>query len=75
MLKRLRKLKSGVRYYAANYKNNQDSNITDKELQLVTQIILLLEPFFCIKGVYRVATRSEKVRKSVEKLRKMTKVR
>ena len=33
---RIRRLKSGVRYYAANYKNDQDSNITAKELQLVT---------------------------------------
>ena len=49
MLKRLRKLKSGVRYYAANYKNDQNSNITAKELQLVTRIILLLEPFFAAK--------------------------
>ena len=42
MLKRLRKLKSGVRYY----KNDQDSNITAKGLQLVTQITILHEPFF-----------------------------
>ena len=31
MLERLKKLKSGVRYYVANYKNDQDSIITAKE--------------------------------------------
>ena len=43
MLKRLKKLKSGIRYYAANYKNDQDSTITAKEWQLVNHIFLLLE--------------------------------
>ena len=46
-----KKLQSGVRYYAANCKNDQNLNITAKELQLVTQIILQLEPFFCSKGM------------------------
>ena len=46
MLERLKKLKTGVRYYVANYKNAQDSIITAKEWQLVNQIILLLKPFF-----------------------------
>ena len=46
MIKRLRKLKSSVRFCAANYKNDQDSNITAKGLQLVTQITILHEPFF-----------------------------
>ena len=51
MLERLKKLKSMVRYYLANFKNDQDSNITPEEWQLVNDIILLFEPFFCIKGV------------------------
>ena len=51
MLERLKKIKSGVQYYDANYKNNQDSIITAKEWQLVNHIILLLELFFCNKGV------------------------
>ena len=38
-------VKSGVRYYVANYKNDQDSIITAKEWQLVIHIILVLEPF------------------------------
>ena len=46
MLERLKMLKSGVRYYVANYKNDQDSIITDKEWHLVNHIIRLLEPFF-----------------------------
>ena len=48
MLERLKKIKSGVRYYMANYKNDQDSIITAKKLQLVNHIILLLEPFFFV---------------------------
>ena len=51
MLERLKKLKSSVRYYMANYKNDQDLNITPEEWQLVNDIILLLEPFFSKKGV------------------------
>ena len=35
----------------AHYKNDQDSNITHEEWELVNYIILLLEPFFCSKGV------------------------
>ena len=42
MLEKLKKLKSSVRYYVANYKNNQDSIITAEEWQLVNHIILLL---------------------------------
>ena len=34
MLERLKKLKSGVRYYVANYKNDQDSIITAEDWQL-----------------------------------------
>ena len=45
MLERLKKLRSGVWYYVANYKNDQDSIIIAKEWQLVDHIILLLEPF------------------------------
>ena len=43
MLERLKKLKSGVRYYVAKYKNDQDSIITVKEWQLVNHFFLLLE--------------------------------
>ena len=50
MLERLKKLKSGVRYYVANYKNDQGSIITAEEWHLVIQIILLLE-LFCSKEV------------------------
>ena len=53
MLERLKKLKSSVRYYVANYKNDQDSNITPEEWQLVNHIILLLEPFFVKKSVVK----------------------
>ena len=76
MLKRLRKLKSDVRYFA-NYKNNQDSNITAKELQLVTKIILLLKPFFAAKECTGLpqGQKSQEIRKIQEKLRKMTEVR
>ena len=49
MLEILKKLKSSVRYYVANYKNDQDSNITPEEWQLVNDIILLLKPFFFVK--------------------------
>ena len=49
MLERLKKLKSGVRYYVANYKNCQDSIITAKEWQLVNQIFILLNYFFVTK--------------------------
>ena len=48
MLERLKKLKSGVRYYVANYKNDQDSIGTAKDRQLVNDIILLLEPSFFV---------------------------
>ena len=50
MLEKLKKLKSIVQYYVANYKNDQDSVITAEEWQLVNHIILLLESF-CNKGV------------------------
>ena len=46
MLEILKKLKSSVRYYVANYKNDQDSIFTAKEWQLLNHIILLLQPFF-----------------------------
>ena len=49
MLERLKKLKSGVRYYVANYKNDQDSIIKAKEWQLVNHIFLLLKLFFVTK--------------------------
>ena len=49
MLDRLKKQKSGLRYYVANYENDQDSIITAKEWQMVNHIILLLEPFFVTK--------------------------
>ena len=62
MLKRLRKLETGDWYSAANYKNDQNSNITANELQLVTQIILLLESF-CSKGVNR-APQSQEIKKN-----------
>ena len=52
VVERLKKLKSSVRYYVADYKNDQDSNITAKEHQLVNHTILLLELFYCSKGVY-----------------------
>ena len=71
MVKRLRKLKLGLRYYAANYKNDQDSNITAKELQLVSQIILLLKPFFEAKKCTGLPRDWEKS----GKIKKMTKVR
>ena len=48
-LKRLKKLKLRVRYYAPNYKNDQDSIKTAKEWQLVNHIFLLLEFFFVTK--------------------------
>ena len=51
MLERLKKLKSVVRYYVANYKNDQDFIIKAEEWQLVNHIILLLELFFGNKGV------------------------
>ena len=51
VLERIKKLKLGVRYYVANYKNDQNSKITAKEWQLVNHIIVLLEPFFCNKGM------------------------
>ena len=51
MLKWLEKLKSGVRYYVANNKNDQDFIIKAEEWQLVNHIILLLELFFGNKGV------------------------
>ena len=71
MLKRLRKLKSGFRYYVASYKNDQDSIITAKELQLVTHIILLLKPFFSFaakecSGLPKVS-KSQEIRKNKEK--------
>ena len=55
---------------AANYKNYQDSKITTKKLKLFIQIILLLEPFLS-KGMYRVATRSEKIKKNYKSQVKM----
>ena len=39
ILERLNKLKFSVLYYMANYKNDQISNITPEELQLVYDII------------------------------------
>ena len=73
MLKNLRKLKSGVRYYAANYKNDKDSNIVAKELQLVTQIFLLLDPLFFATKECTGLPQGQKIKKSQKKLRKMTK--
>ena len=46
MLERLKKLKTSVRFYVANYKNDSDSVITAEEWQLVNHIILLLEYYF-----------------------------
>ena len=57
----------------AIYKNNQDSNITAKKVQLVTQFILLLEPFLkqrSKKGCHKV-TKSQEISKNQEKLRKI----
>ena len=51
MLERLKKLKLSVQHYVANYKDDLNSIITAEEWQLVDHIILLLQPFFCIKGV------------------------
>ena len=48
MLERLKKLKSNVRYYVANYENNKYSNTTVEKCQLVKHIILLLKPFFFV---------------------------
>ena len=48
MLERLKKLKSVVRYYVANYKNDQDFIIKAEKWQLVNHIILLLELFFFV---------------------------
>ena len=49
MLERVNKLKSSFRFYVANYKSDQDSNITPEELQLVNDIILLFAPFLLKK--------------------------
>ena len=45
MLERQKKLKSGVRYYVANYKNDQDSIITANKWPLINHIVVLLEHF------------------------------
>ena len=52
MLERLKKLKSIVQYYVANFKNDQDSNITPEEWQLVNDIILLLEQKSVLKTMH-----------------------
>ena len=43
MLERLKKLKLGVRYYVANYKNDQDSIITAKERHLIHHFFVIKE--------------------------------
>ena len=43
MLERLKKLKLGVRYYVANYKNDQDSIITAKERHLINHFFVIKE--------------------------------
>ena len=37
----------------ANYKNDQDSNITPEEWELVNEIILQLAPFFVTKNRFK----------------------
>ena len=46
--RRLNKLKLSVRYYVANYKNDQISNFTPEGLELINDIYLVLAPFFFV---------------------------
>ena len=46
MLEKLKKIKSSVRYYMADYEIDRNSNITLEEWELVNDIILLIAPFF-----------------------------
>ena len=57
MLERLKNLKSSVRYFVANYKNDQDSLITAEVWQLVNHIILLYEPLFVTKSLVKTMQR------------------
>ena len=80
LCQRLRKLKSGVQYYAANYINyiNDQSLITTpKEWKLVTQIIQLLEPFFAAKQCRKLPQGQENSvnQEKSRKIKKMTKVK
>ena len=52
MLERQKRLKSGVQYYVANFKNDKCSIITAKARQLVNHIILLFERFIIVTKEY-----------------------
>ena len=50
MLEKLVNLKSGVRYYVANYKNDQDSTIQLNNGNWLITSFYCLNFFFCNKG-------------------------